>query len=886
MSESKLARWTLAVSLSVALGVGAAPAFAQDEPEQDAGSSRFETIEEITVTARKREESLEDTPISVVAFSSEDLEATSSKDLTDLSEMVANLDLATSNSGTRNNATIFIRGIGQDDIALTNDMGVGAYIDGVYLARMQGSVSRLADVERIEVLRGPQGTLFGRNTTGGAVNIITKKPQDELDARVQVTVGNYGRLDSQAMLNIPLIGERLFARFNIATADTDGYTKNKITEEQRQTALGIIEHGLGVIPPGFEIQTAGRMDDENFTGGRASLLWLPSEDMEFRLTGEVTKADQKNRLSECVPNYSPLAMASNFRKLPGSLEACEEDFANDEFENALDTPTYDDVDIWTANLHFNWDLGWGELRSITSRREMEWARANETDNTWLVGIPNFEDSNHEAFSQELQLTGNLMDNKLQYVSGLYWYEEEGNQYSPSNIWGLEAALPFQPSFVASDRTAKALTYAAYGQFTYNVNERLSFTAGIRRSHDSKEFRSAHLMTPDVLRITDHFGRAVGAVIGDYFSGSISPAIRAKLDGTAAFIAQGQGVDLASLTPGSPAWNGIYGGAAAAVVQDDLDPDPAVFTNYLHRVMVPGVDTARLESEMITLNDNMRTGRWGGWTPMANLAYQFNDDVMAYLTWSKGFRSGGYNGRPSISNPLVNLLPFKPEKVSSWEAGMKGTFLDRRLSVNLAVFNMDYTDMQMTNFRTVPDPATGRPEFFSVVSNAGEATIKGFELEVAAIPFSGLRLQAGFGLTDAEFDEFLADLNSDGNVTENSHLDMRRAPKYTYNLSAEYAFPLPAEGGDLSLRLDYSNRDDYFIDVTNTPELEQSSYGLVNGRITYGLPDGKTTVAVWGKNLADKRYLVGGIENIQLFGSVYRFYGEPRMYGLTLTRSFF
>ena len=788
MSESKSARWAIAILLGAALGVGAAPAFAQDEPEQDAGSSRFETIEEITVTARKREESLEDTPLSVVALSAEDLEANNVSDLTDLSQIVANLDFSQGNNTLSNNATIFIRGIGQDATQLTNDLGVGAYVDGVYLARMRGSVSRLADVERVEVLRGPQGTLFGRNTTGGAVNLITKKPQDELDARVQVTLGNYGRLESQAVLNVPLIAERLFARFSVATADTDGYTKNRITEEQRQINLNNVRNYYqGGFPDDLEIGHSGRMNDEGFQGARASLLWLPNESMEFRLTGEVVRYDQKTRLPECVP-VNPNALLA--RSVPGYFAACAADFADDEFENSVDTPPIDETDIWTTNLHFTWDLGWGELKSITSRREMDYQSATEVDYTWFGMLQAHGDFDHEAFSQELQLSGSLMEDRIQYIGGLYWYEEENNSMGINKSWDLRARIPRVLTFVpvsgvtGNNRTANALTYAAFGQFTYNVNERLSFTAGTRRSHDSKDFRQANL----------------GA--------------------------------------------------------------------------------AQLNSELLPTIEHERSGRWGAWTPMANLAYQLNDEVMAYLTWSKGFRSGGYNGRPQARLLVSSMQPFNPEKVSSWEAGMKGTFLDRRLSVNLAVFNMDYTDMQMTSFLA---DSLGR--FTSVVDNAGESTIRGLEIEVAAIPFSGLRLQGGFGLTDAEFDEFLVQSNR-GQVLDHSGRDLRRAPRYTYNLSAEYAFPLPAESGDLSLRLTYSHRDDFFIDVPNTLQLEQSSYGLVNGRITYGLPDGKTTLAVWGKNLADERYIVGGINGTAFHGTVGRYYAEPRMYGLTVTRSFF
>ena len=598
-------------------------------------------------------------------------------------------------------------------------------------------------------------------------------------------MGNYGRLETQAMLNVPLADERLFARFSVATADNDGYTKNRISEEQRQNNLNSVMNYFQVLPDELEIENSGRMDDENFQGARASLLWLPNESMEFQLTGEVTRFDQTGRLSECVPVNSSALLA---RFVPGYFAACEADFADDELENSIDTPSIDEVDIWTTNLHFTWDLGWGELKSITSRREMDSKGAHETDHTWLGMNQHHADADHEAFSQELQLSGSLMEDRLQYIGGLYWYEEENNRLGINQAWDMRARLPAflpfpPPSGVnGTDRTANALTYAAYGQFTYNVNERLSFTAGIRHSHDSKEFRQA------------------------------------------------------------------------SVVALQLNAEPIPYTE--------------LE----------RTGRWGAWTPTANLAYQFNDDVMAYLTWSKGYRSGGYNGLPVASLLAETMVPFNPEKVSSWEVGLKGTFLDRRLSINLAVFDMDYTDMQMTSF--IAGPITN--PFLSVVDNAGESTIRGLEIEVAAIPFSGLRLQGGYGLTDAEFDEFNV---WRGGPMDFSGRDLRRAPKHTYNLSVEYAFPLPSESGDLSLRLAYSNRDDFFIDVANSPQLEQSSYGLVNGRIAYGLPDGKTTVAVWGKNLSDKRYLAGGIDNAFL-GSISRHYGEPRMYGLTVTRNFF
>ena len=212
-------------------------------------------LEEITVTARRRAESLQQTPVAVTAFSQADIEARKLTDISQIAHFTPNVefDFTAPISGSTNNASIFIRGVGQTDFVPQKDPGVGVYLDGVYITRTVGSVLNLLDVERVEVLRGPQGTLFGKNTIGGAINVVTVKPQAELAGELDLTVGSFDRLDFRGWANLP-ISDRLFSRWSLGAFNRDGYMRRIEAGDHEVTAFAVFGHALvgalGIAPEG------------------------------------------------------------------------------------------------------------------------------------------------------------------------------------------------------------------------------------------------------------------------------------------------------------------------------------------------------------------------------------------------------------------------------------------------------------------------------------------------------------------------------------------------------------------------------------------------------------------------------------------------------------
>tara|TARA_R110001599_G_scaffold353847_1_gene599998 strand:- start:3423 stop:4241 length:819 start_codon:yes stop_codon:yes gene_type:complete len=244
-----------------------APAVASTTQAQEAGRSVSRMLEEVMVTARKREEGLQEAPIAISAFTGESLEARGITQLNDIQNMTPNLTFYnyTTEGAATNNASVFIRGVGQSDFAPTAEPGVGLYVDGVYIGRTVGSTLDLVDLERIEVLRGPQGTLFGRNTIGGALNVFSKKPHDELDGRAEVTVGTDNRLEGALYANVPLT-DQLFSNFSLLHKEQDGYVTN--------------------------ITSGQDLGDTDTTGARVGLLWQPADTLEVRVSGDYSSSDQ------------------------------------------------------------------------------------------------------------------------------------------------------------------------------------------------------------------------------------------------------------------------------------------------------------------------------------------------------------------------------------------------------------------------------------------------------------------------------------------------------------------------------------------------------------------------------------------------------------------
>ena len=446
-------------------------------------------IEEIVVTAQKREENLQDTPIAITVFTEESLEGRMINDISKLADFTPNVifDTTTPISGLSNGAAVFIRGVGQLDFGLTTDPGVGTYIDGVYSSRAVGGVLDVVDIERIEILRGSQGTLFGRNTIGGAINITTKRPAETFGGMVEATFGEFERTDFKGSVDIP-IAEKFLTKFAFSSKNRNGFVDR--------------------------ISVGDRLGNEDRQSARGSFLLQATDDIELYATLDYTNIDEQSAGSVMVgitefPGAPPLLAPSStwaYNQVfvpanPGAVPYTPEQFLLDGNDRTLATgPTGTDLESFGATLTFSWSLPWFEFKSISSYRDTEGEFYRDPDNSSIqiteTSNPNY---NHEQFSQELQVTGALFNDRLQYVLGAYYFEEDGTDDVFVPIYGALPtpagllALPlYINNFVLVDNSSKAV----FGQGTFDLTDQVAVTFGLRYTEDDKSFGYRQYISPD------------------------------------------------------------------------------------------------------------------------------------------------------------------------------------------------------------------------------------------------------------------------------------------------------------------------------------------------------------------------------------------------------
>lgn len=416
-------------------------------------------LEEVVVTARKREETIQETPLSIQAIGRDELQNRSVTSVTDLQTSVPNLSMPGAGAaGSTTNSSIYIRGVGQSDTSITMDPGVGVYIDGVYRARLQGGALELMDIERIEVLRGPQGTLYGRNTIGGAINIVSSRPDREPSARLKLGVGNYNLKSTSIVGNLPLVEDKLYSRVSLGYSDRDGYTKNTFNGE--------------------------RWNDKNFLGARVVLDYLASDDLSFNLNADWSQRDLKNAGSQCVvldPN------TTLFRMLDASLrlgEACRDTQRGSRLEFAHDLKSLDKNTEWGVGFTADWELTPDiAVKSITAFRRLQWESNSDVDGTRLAIVTARQAASvQDQWSQEFQLQGESLDGDLNWTTGLYYFTETADRP------GFAETIPFN-SYASRDRETDNKSYAAFGQATYQLNSQWSLTGGLRYTYEKRIFSS-------------------------------------------------------------------------------------------------------------------------------------------------------------------------------------------------------------------------------------------------------------------------------------------------------------------------------------------------------------------------------------------------------------
>ncbi|MFV1998479.1 MAG: TonB-dependent receptor, partial [Acidiferrobacterales bacterium] len=696
-----------------------------------------------------------------------------------------NFQFTTNASGGATAGQAFIRGVGQTDFLITTDPGVGIYLDGVYLARTSGAILDLMDVERIEILRGPQGTLYGKNTIGGAINVVSAMPTGESGGRIDLITGRYGRIDARATVEIPIVADTLAAKVAVSSKNRDGYGRR------------------------LDFTTGGKVDeqgDEDNLSARGLLRWTPTDNLDILFALDSTR--ERNKMSTRTP------VAIDGGGLAGLISVLDEPYddrylSDDPFSSFATGSNVIELDVWGTSMTVDWGSGGLNLKSITAYRNLESVFGSDPDGSPVVVIDEFGTTNQDQFSQELQFSATSFDGRLDWVAGAYYFQENATAVldlliAPGIYNALEnmpgAFFPLVPGITCPPPPAapcaggagnplnafldfgiydsndiKTRSYAVFGQGTYSMTDKLSITAGLRYTYEKKD-------------------------------------------------------------------NTIL-----------------LFHPLSGAVIVPVTE----------IGDS-----WDSLSPKLGIEYQWTPDFMAYASAARGFKSGGFNGRPTLT---LGVQPFNPEYVWTYEMGFKSQWADNRLRLNAGFFYNDYQDMQLTVVGF-----TGRGPDVRV-ENAGNAETKGLEIEIAALPLPNLQLNAGIGYTDAKYTKIAPSLPGQS-VTLDDKLP--ETPKWSLNVGAQYLVSLE-NLGNLTLRADYVYKSKIYHDATNSEVIAQDGFGLVNARLSFVTLDSRWEFAVFGTNLTDERYTLSGVDALGPTGLGFAEaqFGRPREWGASASFRF-
>lgn len=711
---------------------------------QAAGERATAVLEEILVTARKRTENLQTTPVSVAAFTAAALERQGIDTLVDLGQHVANLSMISGQGGGTSQTQISIRGVGQSDFILTSDQSVGLYLDGVYFPRSIGASLDLIDIERIEVLRGPQGTLFGRNTTAGAVQIISSGPQDTLSGKAELTTGQFDRLDFKGSVNLPL-GEKVSSRLSIASLNQDGYGERLFDG------------------------TDGANTD--VLAGRAALRAQLTDALQADLIVDYSRKRGNGGLERLVridPTDPNLGFYNSFLASQGLPLADERFITGDAHTTWSGSRNRDDNEIGGASLTLDWSGADLNFKSISAWRSMEVQSGYDFDGT---PYPLAEQNLHleqDQLSQELQLGGGAGGGRLQWVTGLFYFHEDAQDlqdipfYQPviATGGGSFVRVPGGFSFT-SFVSQETQSFAAYGQGTYRLTDQWSATAGLRYTNEEKTLDSS---------VDGAFTRPLGTV--------------------------------------SDSWSDV--------------------------------------------------------SPRLGLEYRINDRAMAYVSASRGFRSGGFNGRNTSPNPPQS---FDPETILAYEVGLKSETEGRRLRLNSAFFYYDYSDFQGLTL----DSFSG---ITITVGNIAKVKMYGAEFDLTAKPTDALQLSLAAGYVHHD----IAEVAPGAQITIRPDTRLINAPEWTATAAVDYTLPA-GKAGDIDLHVDYGWKSDVEFFLPNFPDEGQDAYGVFNARIGF-TPAGRSwQIEVFGDNLSDEEYRLFAENGTSLgIPATTASFGRPREWG--------
>jgi iron complex outermembrane receptor protein len=800
-------------------------------------------------------------------MSKQEIENRFSTDVRDLVSISPNLVIDDTGQGPGGVASIYIRGIGVSEVEKNFDPAVGVIIDGIHIGTMSGGLQRTIDLQRMEVLRGPQGTLFGRNTIGGVVNMERTKPTKELGGTILAGYGDYDTSNLEGIFNFAL-GDQVGLKLTGAYRDQgEGYYTSTCDPSVPASS---------VTPPcTTNGQDIGQIEYTNYG---VNFLWAANDNLEFEYTynKEETTQDTPSLLNVSQPNTPPsdLTLCP-----PGSDPANCKSFC-DYFPTtgaefcapSVTTPTSGDrlstnvvligpqntfpngpgwnqgtvstvrifgsgppgepardatFDTETHIIEAHWDFA-GDYRMdfIAGSWETEETVLTDWDGTSEVRFHTDRPAEYEQTTAELRFSS-ASDGPFNWTVGGYWWDSEyeirlvsviGFFFLPDLIappgpvpfvTQIEAFV-FEPLDLPQFTKQTSESWAVFGEADWAINDKWTLTFGGRYTEDSKT--------------TNQSGQVPCGI--EPLFGPFLPA------GAAATPAP---YDELCFGPGGLAAN--------------PDADPAI-----------GGDT---NTPVIASHD------WDQFTPRLGLKWAINDDSMAYFTYSAGYRSGGFNGR--VDSVETATTPYDEETVDNFEIGYKSQWADNRVRFNAAIFYMAYDDKQEELQLPSATSGTGQKTF---VVNASDATISGLEMELLFVPAEGWHIRANVGFLDAEYDNFAFEANPEGTpiTIDNSHLDFRRAPDITSSLTVEYQWPVGA--GQMWIGGTWHYLGEHEVDFANKSELTNDAQNLVSASINYEYK--RALFSVYGHNLLDEDGYTIGFDVSDLWS--YAYTRAPRTVG--------
>ncbi len=748
-------------------------------------------LEEVLVTAERRSESVQDVPLSVAAIGGSDVRTGKITGMNDVALKAPGLAFNQFNVGE---PRVYIRGIGNSSDSAGSDQAVGIFLDEVYIGRTGGVSQELFDLDRIEVLRGPQGTLYGKNTNGGAINIVTTRPSQEGEIRVAGSLGNYDMVGLNALINGGLT-DSLAGKLVVTSKTRDGFGKNVITADEIAT-MGdlsnspIIGKSIGAKGSGDDL------DDAENLSVRGQLLWDISDTSTLLLGADWAK-DKSNGSCRHLQNLDEAVQGLGVFWALGMSDA----YMRDDRHCSTQFDTSQEREIYGLMARLDMELDWATFTSITAWRESDYDFVDDLTGLPLLDLdapapPGFDfplnlpgvwtppenvidgvDEEADQFSQEFRLTGTA--DQLDWVAGVFYMEENVErdeefytQYNTLLQVGFGLA-PIGDVLFTQDNTTTSM--AAYGQLDWHLSEKWTLTYGVRWSDDEKE------ITQDA-------------------------------------------IDL--LGTGFP--TGV----------------PLILPEF---------------AEPVKADDS-----WSEVTHRAGVTFNPTEEMMLYLTYSEGFKSGAF---PSQSNtPEAAGATVDPENVENIEVGMKSSWWDNRIQFNLAYYDMDYDDLQVFSLNS---------RLLLVLLNA-QAESSGVELEFNIMPIDNLRISSSFNWSDSEYTDFI-----DANGNDVSGNTLVYAPDAAAAVDVDYFLPLDS-GAVLDFNLSYNWKDDYYTAANNAKKTRQDAVGYIGAGAGWTSSDESWNVRIWGKNLDDEQQISSRIVDPTQITS--EFYMAPRTYGLTVTKT--